>query len=438
VRFLRVLKRFREKTPMKPRGGRPRIIEEASIQSVLQKAAGKDIHHDSFTLSEICLELEEKRFGQLRASGRNPHVYLQQLSRSTRKRVLQKVGVKPFNSANLKTTTRIRALQEIYNPLTAVAAVSNFQDCFPETFVSIDSVGLDIGDKMGAKYTVYLAPGSLKYLKERNQTPSRAKKVEQYRVVHCTVAHTAGGKYVCAVQLVDEDFTEMKVYALNDVISIWYLPVKFDRVKFFSDFLINHVIPMVNTERCKIASLNDNILPVGSVSEQASNPGKHYKDIRTVLTFDGESAQVVSAQSPMVLDKCKEEKIELLKWAAATSLVQQPADVGKMHLILHDYFKSNHGKSFSTQSTPSTHMKMFVQGIFQQCELGAASKDRFRYFLENIEFAMNKSFTAANIATAWKTAGYFPFSQIQIMSGWSQWKDIDGGLATKILGCEKF
>lgn len=426
--------RHRSNKPMKPDVGRPPILNADSVEALRSEASRRDLAQDSFTAKSLSEAIQKQRIVQLQQAGLNTTIRLAKLSKSTRRYYRSKIAPDAFHAAKLKNPTRVRALREIYNPLSAASVVSLLQDCPPETFVSIDSVGIRLGDKVEDRRTVYLAQGSRDTLADRNRLPGVSGKQRQFRIAHCLIAHTAAGRTQCAVQIVDEVFTEIAVHDISDEISVWFLPKDYDRDAFFTRFLVDYVIPTVNTERIKLALLPSAPSTSSSQSSSTSSPDVSYKSVRAVLSFDGESSQISSATSAAVLEKCKEERIELVKWAAATSLVQQPADVGKMHLLLHYYFNPIDGEVNFLSPITSTRMKHFINETFMKTKVAAASKETFGTFLKHIETAINKSFNKANIGRAWEMTGYFPYSAQQIMSGFSGWPSLADHEAKTILG----
>lgn len=434
--FDRIMTRHRNKTSFKPPTGRPPALSADSIASLQKAARERDLAQNSFTTRTLTEAIQKQRIAQLKAAGLNTAIRQAQLSKSARRYYRSKIAPDTFHAAKLKNPTRTRALREIYNPISAAGVVSLLQDCPPETFVSIDSVGVRLGDKVEDRRRVHLAKGSRAYLGDRNRLPGVSAKQRQFRIAHCLVAHTASGTYRCAVQIVDNVFTEVSVHDISEEISVWFLPKSYDRDAFFTRFLLEYVIPCVNTERIKLASLPTVSSTSSSQTSSTASTADEYKRIRAILSFDGESSQIAAATSSALLDKCKEEKIELLKWAAATSLVQQPADIGKMHLLLHTYYDPVNGEVNSAVVIPSTKMTRFINDVFMKTKVSSASKDTFKTFLKHIETALDKSFNKASISRAWQMAGYFPYSAQQIMSGFSNWPTLSSDVATTILKYE--
>lgn len=434
--FDRILARHKSNTPFKPSPGRPPALSADSVASLQKEAKERDLAQNSFTTRSLTEAIQKQRLAELSAKGLNTAIRQAQLSKSARRYYRSKIAPDTFYAAKLKNPTRTRALKEIYNPISAAGVVSLLKDCKPETFVSIDSVGIRLGDKVEDRRRVHLAKNSRQYLASRNRLPGVSAKQRQFRIAHCLIAHTAAGKFQCAVQIVDSAFTEVAVHDISDEISVWFLPKSYDHDAFFTRFLLEYVIPSVNTERIKLALLPSDSSSSSSQTSSSPSTTDAYKGIRAILSFDGESSQIAAATSAALLKKCQDEKIELLKWAAATSLVQQPADVGKMHLLLHTYYDPIDGDVNTAVVITSTKMTHFINDVFMKTKLASASKDTFKTFLNHIETALDKSFNKSNISRAWQMAGYFPYSAQQIMSGFSDWSTLSQDVARTILKYE--
>ena len=74
-----------------------------------------------------------------------------------------------------KTSSRQRAVQEIFNSITLAAVIPHFQDVPAETKCSTDSVGLELGTKKGEKHSVRLAKGSREWLGKRGLQAGKAR-----------------------------------------------------------------------------------------------------------------------------------------------------------------------------------------------------------------------------------------------------------------------
>ena len=403
------------------------------MEQLRLEAVSKDNSLQSFTPPSFNSRVQEVRIEQRKTQGLNPLVVLPRPSRSSRRRYRNLIVPETCHSAGSKNANRIRALREVYNAVNAAVLVSILSDCPTETFVSIDGVGISLGTPMGVKQTVYLAEGSKKRLNSRNTSPATQNSVVQCRMAHCLIAHTAAGQYICAVQIKDEKITSIAVHTISDTISVWLLPTDYDHAAFFARFMKDFVIPLVNQARVRTNQIRTKYSAVVVQAPVAAPQIDDYTSVRAILSFDGESSQISAATSDEFIRFCNEQRIELVKWAAATSLVQQPADVGKMHTRLHEYFNKADGKASNSSPNPSMSMQMFIENVFKRTSIPAAAKETFANFLRHIETAMSDSFTKGYIDDAWRTAGYIPFNARQILNGFAGWHTMKEVDAQKIL-----
>ena len=211
--------------------------------------------------------------------------------------------------------------------------------------------------------------------------------------------------------------------------SVWLLPLTYDKSLFFEHFLSFFVLPRLKDIRMFLSSLKSEELrlPLSDAVESSSSLNERWRSVRAALTFDGASPQVKAFSSenfdsPLV-KLCKDQKVKVIKWAAAASLLEQPADIGAMHAPAHRYFSSSKF-DYTDVGNPSTAMKLFLDTSFENSSLPAASKKVFAVFLAHIEVAMNKAFTISAILNAWRIPGYIPYSVDQIFSGFTGWTDI--------------
>jgi hypothetical protein len=89
----------------------------------------------------------------------------------------------------------------------------------------------------------------------------------------------------------------------------------------------------------------------------ALNPSA-VKQLRTVQTFDDAFPQIKEVlRDGGLARKFRELEIKRVKFSAASSNVQQPADAGCMHHIFHEFLKK--AKLESIQNMSSTAMQTF-------------------------------------------------------------------------------
>lgn len=429
----RIIDRDSQKLDVQRPIGRPRLLTLKSVEQLRQEAIAKDLSQQSFTPISFNSRVEEVRIDERKAKGLNSLIQLKKPSRSTDRRYRKLIVPETCHSAGSKNANRVRALLEVYNAVNAAALVAVLSDCPSETFISADGVGVTLGNPMGMKQKVLMAKGSKKALAQRNQSAATHDSVSQCRTAHLLVAHSAIGQYICAIQIKDEKIASVSVHTISDTISVWLLPTDYDHTEFFSRFLKEFVIPMLNKARALTNRIRSQYSAGVAQAPVADPQNDDYRSVRAILSFDGESSQISAATSDEFIRFCNEERIELVKWAAMASLVQQPADVGKMHTRLHTYFEKAHGKASKLVPNPSLAMQMFINKDFKETSISAAVKDTYTKFLQHVESAVSDSFTKSSIDDAWQTAGYKPYDARQILSGYAGWNLMKDADAQKLL-----
>ncbi len=129
---------------------------------------------------------------------------------------------------------------------------------------------------------------------------------------------------------------------------------------------------------------------------------------------------------------CEKNNLQMAKWSSAASLIQQPADVGRMHQVLHKYFA---GQDYENEGAPSDAMLRYLERVFDKCKLSQKTKRRFRKCLEHIESALNSGFTIKNIQKAWRLTGLRPFDPLAIFSRFLGWPKVPQAVADAIFKC---
>jgi hypothetical protein len=88
--------------------------------------------------------------------------------------------------------------------------------------------------------------------------------------------------------------------------------------------------------------------------------------------MDGTYAQINGFVDFLASSECAMHEIELVKWAAASSLVQQPLDFGSMHRTIKQAIKLY-------DSSLTTPLKLFIVNTLNTSSLPPASKGDFCY-----------------------------------------------------------
>ena len=418
----------------------------------MEETKERDLIQGSSQKHEFTQLVREKQKVERSARGLSTNIKLPQPSPSTLKRLKKKLGITADNqTGSSKTTTRLRARAEVENSMTAAAIMALMSDVPDELLFSTDAVTLQLGAKKGERVTVHMWAGSKKMLADRGLSPGFVGDKSQYRCMPLLISHNSVGQIVHTAALIsDRAISRREIHRIgvDGRLSVWLLPTGYDEVKLFTLYEEEFLAPQIAKIRADLAtpaadplfSSPDTPTPsLPSTSASSSGPTAPrdqsvVAELRTVQTFDGAFPQIKAVlQDGGLARKFKELNIELVKFAAAASMIQQPADVGRMHHILHEFLKK--AKLEHTQEMSSTAMRTFVTSVFDQSKIPASSKQAFRSALLWLEGALSKAFTIPSIKDAWSTTGYRPFNAAQIMSGWFNWPNITAEQAERLLAC---
>lgn len=139
---------------------------------------------------------------------------------------------------------------------------------------------------------------------------------------------------------------------------------------------------------------------------------------RAIFTFDGAFAQT-NAVITGIYEVCMGLKIDLFKWAASCSGVQQPNDTGPLHRNFKKYFKNNaYKQSKQTYVCPAVEE---LCRVLVDAKMDSSSYHTYRKFLVHLPDALTKVFHRQNIRSGATRAGFFPFSPVAILSGCTKW-----------------
>jgi hypothetical protein len=304
---------------------------------------------------------------------------------------------------------------------------------------------------------LHLAAGSKQALLSRNRAPSSSSKKTLGKTTNIFCTHSAAGVLIhAAIQVVvlgksDHPITK---WSIKPELSVWCLEDSADQERFFIRLQKECILPIIKQCKDELAmklrnNLHDPFLPsVESSSDSLGPPGGvpvlHYDHdnvpTRSLMTFDGDATQIKAYTKPnsILLSIAAEQSTEVVKWAAAASMVEQPADVGPCHKVLHQDFSA----VFSGQSTlvavQSAEMNKWLKENFDsptfQSLLKSGLRPIYRIFFEYVEVILNRAFTLSNIAKSWCIPGYIPHNVNQIFSQFSGWRDVPNAEATIILG----
>jgi hypothetical protein len=249
----------------------------------------------------------------------------------------------------------MRAMSEIQNPLSAIATLSAIfsrSDTFsPALMFSLDEVSVLMNDNFNEKPTVMLSKEIFDFFEKEHISPGSvsSEPTDARRCVRFSCLNNAAGELVhTAIKIIDDEFEDPTVFSISDQLSIWYLPPNYDKVDFFRTLSEDYILPVIQEKRKEVIyakenpSLEHGISMESNVRPAHSFPRTDKYDYITenmvnsepaVLTMDGAIDQV-AATIKSCANVYAAIKCSITKWSAASSGVQQPADVGNMHQSL--------------------------------------------------------------------------------------------------------
>ena len=122
---------------------------------------------------------------------------------------------------------------------------------------------------------------------------------------------------------------------------------------------------------------------------------------------------------------------EGFKFAAASTMVQQPNDVGRMHCNIHAYYKSNKYLCAEDFRVPKVMAPM--KGVLQSSGLDPASFRTYWKALCLLPDCLVKSCAPDVVIDGYKKSGIWPVDNNAIMSGWSGWSKLNSTVAVQVL-----
>lgn len=154
------------------------------------------------------------------------------------------------------------------------------------------------------------------------------------------------------------------------------------------------------------------------------------KKRRLIFTFDGcweQMAAVMKNLNTVFV----EEECEGFKFAAASTMVQQPNDVGHMHSNMHAFYKSSKYLDNDTHFVPSSMVPL--QEVLRSSGLEASSFRTYWKALCCLPECLARSCYPSVVMEGYKKSGIWPIDHSIIMSGWSGWSRVTSDRAKKIL-----
>ena len=151
------------------------------------------------------------------------------------------------------------------------------------------------------------------------------------------------------------------------------------------------------------------------------------KKSKIYLTIDGCWEQMQNLKPDLVNFNC-----EAFKFAAASTMVQQPNDVGRMHCNIHAYYKSNKYLCEEEFRVPKVMIPM--KEILLRSSLDPASFRTYWKALCLLPDCLVKSCAPDVVIDGYRKSGIWPIDNNAIMSGWSGWSKLKSTVAIEVLG----
>ena len=155
-----------------------------------------------------------------------------------------------------------------------------------------------------------------------------------------------------------------------------------------------------------------------SSSSSSSSNVQNGDDPRNVFTYDGAWNQMqamLRRVNPVLLTK----GYEGVKFAAASTMVEQPNDVGHIHKAIKNFFKNNRYRKSKQWSVPDNLWGF--DDILTAAGLESASMHTYWKALCHMELCFSKTCTISMVKEGYRISGIFPVDNNIIMSGWSGW-----------------
>lgn len=444
----------------------------------------------------------------IQAIAKNPFcATAHQLSKQTLEKAISSVPSLVVRYADIKTSARVAAYQNVRNHLSLCACVRYLLSIMDsELFFSSDDVSLLINDKEKPK--VLTTIDAIAHLQRHNIGVSTLEDVQKRRVVTFNITISPVGTVVCAVmKFCDRTFIDLKnvpkVFAisqrffvmlyhpsLSETVVAEYQyrlciipcaaeiraavikrestdPSKFEltladsvmkrsplsstpistSTSQSSSSTSTSVLPVENNNNDEEMTAGDEESTIQMVADHSSlhssSPSNENDSLETVssrfqwlvLACDGAHPQIDLILNGLG-ERCKNDGQNILffKYSAACSMVQSPNDQGRMHSILHRLFKSKFDY-FSLINDASLPRGKAWDVVRQYClsKLPGPSFSTFWQCCQSAEIFINKAFTQANVVSAFRASGIFPFSPERILSHCPFFVNLNHGDAKFIL-----
>ena len=151
---------------------------------------------------------------------------------------------------------------------------------------------------------------------------------------------------------------------------------------------------------------------------------------RLIVTFDG-CWQQLHAVMTKLNAKFTERGYEGFKFAAASTMVEQPNDVGHCHKAIKFYYRSDKYRGSTDWEIPA-YLKGFDITLTNAGMDNGSQKTVFKA-LCHLELCLSKVCTIPMVREGFRISGIYPVDVHAILSGWSGWSLLDKEKAEKLV-----
>ena len=137
-------------------------------------------------------------------------------------------------------------------------------------------------------------------------------------------------------------------------------------------------------------------------------------------------AMTTNSKPHLIYSNC-----EAFKFAAASTMVQQPNDVSRMHCNIHAYYKSNKHLCEEEFRVPKVMIPM--KEISLRSGLDPTSFRTYWKALCLLPDYLVKSCAPVVVIDGYKKSDIWPIDNNAIMSGWSGWSKLNSTVGIEVL-----
>lgn len=151
---------------------------------------------------------------------------------------------------------------------------------------------------------------------------------------------------------------------------------------------------------------------------------------RSIVTFDG-CWQQLHAVMTRLNAKFTERGYEGFKFAAASTMVEQPNDVGHCHKAIKFYYRGDKYRDSTEWEIPA-YLKGFDTTLTDAGMDNGSQKTIFKA-LCHLELCLSKVCTIPMVKEGFRISGIYPVDVQAILSGWSGWSLFDKDNAEELV-----